>query len=193
MKKQPTTRPDSPALVTPPYELPTTFQLAQLAASLLIGREFCFSDAQVAVWNAGFLWEQAYQGVCGIQAQRSRQETVNFLESKLPKIINEWPKDANEKHCVLSYNEGIVAMFPHDKANSRDGLMLELLVFLAKDEPDKELGRENWRRLKSNGFTYQEFLNISYSLTSWRSERISSANSANAKKAVKKKKKELGG
>lgn len=193
MKKQPTTRPDSPALVNPPYELPTTFQLAQLAASLLIGQEFSFSGAQGAVWNAGFLWEQAYQGVCGIQAQRSRQETVNFLESKLPKIINEWPKDANEKHCILSYNEGIVAMFPHDKAISRDGLMLELLVFLAKDEPNKKLGRENWRRLKSNGFTYEEFLNISYSLTSWRSERISSANSANAKKAVKKKKKELGG
>lgn len=193
MKRKPTTPPDSPALVNPPYEMPTTFQLAQLAAGFLSGKPFDFEDTKAAVSRAVLLWKEAHNGLVELQASRSNGEAIKHLESNLPKIINEWPKDANQKHCIVDYKEGVAAMFPHDKTNSRDGLMLELLVFLAKDHPDQELGRENWRRLKREGFTFQEFHSISYALTSWRAERRSSANTANARKGAKKTKKELGG
>lgn len=175
--------------VNPADETPTVFQLAQLAASFLTGQTFTPAAVKQAVSRASLLWEVAHSGVIELQDSRKRRAGIKDLESELPKILSDWPRDSDGVALTIPYKQGIDAMFPRDKATSRDGLMLELLDFIAQcKQTDPELGRNNWRRLKAAGFSFEEFHNISHTVRAWRAERQSSANRSNGRKGARQKK-----
>lgn len=176
-----------------PQEMPTTTEIATLAIPLIEGDKEDPKNFKNAVTRAIWLWDEAHRQLPELRETLYRRHAIKELTAELPSLVHEWPRDGEGDKLTVPYVDGLASMFPRDKKDRRDGLMLELLTYIARDTAPKEkIGHGNWQRLKADGFRKQEFLSISYSLAEWRDQRKSSACKENAKRrTVKKAKKPL--
>jgi hypothetical protein len=194
-KKSAKKKADYPLLTPPefiPAEMPTATELATLAIPLIKGNKQDPNAYIGAVISARWLWDEAHRQLPKLRDTLYRRHAIAELSAELPSIVHKWPKNETGDNRIISYKEGITALFKPDVKSRRDGLMLELLTHMARDTPpEKKIGRANWRRLKAEGFSSSEFLGISYSLAEWRKQRKSQACSVNSKKRTVKKKKKI--
>lgn len=176
-----------------PHELPTTIELATLAIPLIVGDKQDPKAYVGAVIGARWLWDEAHRQLPQLRDTLYRRHAIAELSAQLPHLVHAWPTNEERQNLIVPYAEGIASMFPNDRKDRRDSLMLELLEYVAKDTAlGAKIGRANWKRLKSEGFASHEFYALSLSLASWRHQRKSTASRQNAKKrTVKKPKKSL--
>jgi hypothetical protein len=171
-----------------PHEMPTTTEIATLAIPLIVGDKQDPKAYIGAVIGAIWLWDEAHRQLPKLRDTLYRRHAIAELSAQLPPLVHAWPKNEEGENLIVPYAEAIDSMFPRDKKDRRDSLMLELLNYVASETPPEEnIGRDNWRRLKKQGFNSTEFYAISLSLASWREHMRSIAAQQNAKKRTAKK------
>lgn len=186
-KKNVSYPPSAPPEFTP-REMPTTTEIAALAIPLIEGDKQDPKNFKNAVIRAIWLWDEAHRQLPELREKLYRRHAIKELAADLPSLAREWPKDGEDEKETVPYVDGLASMFPRDKKDRRDGLMLELLTYMASGTASgKDLGRTNWQRLKKQGFTSHEFRSISYSLAEWRNRRKSISSRENARKRPEKK------
>lgn len=166
---------------------PTTFQIAQLAVSL-VRQEDDMSDGRamkraaslaVSLWNASNEALQNWRKIKVLQGQ------IQEHQAKVPDAP-EWRDIPKEDRPVLEYNRGLEILFPRFRKDQRYGMMLDFLKHLSASAPEgDEIARETWKGLKKDGFGSVDFDKYAALLPHWLSVRRSLVNAENARSRKK--------
>jgi hypothetical protein len=172
---------------------PNAYQIATLAAALMRPQDdLANSHSMKRVTSlAVSLWNASENAVQQWKESKERQSKIRDYEAKVPPVP-EWRDKAKEDRQPITYQRGLEVLFQHHRKESRDGMMLDFLKHLARSMSNGETtARDNWRRIKKEGFKPGEFSNIAERLPDWLDVKRSLANRENAKQAKRRSKKSL--
>ncbi len=179
-RKKNTTEQEPPA--SPPLPEPSPYEIAKLAAALIRPEEKLDSSTMrraaslaVSLWNASEV---------ALQQRKESKEGLALIalhQSKVP-TMPEWEKVEKKDRKPATYDRGLEVLFPHHRADHRDSMMLDFLKYMARSAADGEsLGRDNWKRIKQEGFHPGEFNRLAFYVPEWLRVRHSLVNTENAK------------
>lgn len=172
---------------TPGASEPTTFQIAQLAVSM-VHQEDDMSDGRAmkrAASLAVSLWDASNEALQNWRKSKVLQGQIQEYQAKVPDVP-EWRNLKRNKRPVLKYNRGLEVLFPRFRKGQRDGMMLDFLKHLcASVHEGNKLARETWMRLKTEGLGSSDFDKYAAMLPHWLSVRRSVVNTENAKRRKK--------
>jgi hypothetical protein len=174
---------------------PNAYQIATLAAALMRPQDdLANSHSMKRVTSlAVSLWNASENAVQQWKESKERQSKIRDYEAKIPRVP-EWLDKAKEDRQPIKYQRGLEVLFQRFRKLSRDGMMLDFLKHLARSMSNGEkTARDNWRRMKKEGFNPGEFNNIAERLPDWLHVRRSLVNTENAKQTKRRSKKSLEG
>lgn len=173
---------------TPRVSEPTTFEIAQLAVSML-RQDHDTSDGHAmkrAASLAVSLWEASNEALQNWRESKVLLGQIQEHQAKVP-VVPEWRDLPKEDCSVLTYARGLEVLFPRSRKDQRDGMMLDFLKHVFQPAPDGiKLARDTWGNLKKEGFRSVDFDKYAVLLPQWLKVRRSVQNAENARRRKKR-------
>jgi len=180
----------------PPYRLPTLFELAQLASSLL-GNEkwlklksygsnsrepFSVSHAALEIWR---------QCQSTLEAELDHLKYIEESEKTYPEMPD-WIDNISREKEPIPFEKGLKYIFIFPRATSRNIDQTKQMRDFLRDkfkgetisnspvEPDKS-GSDLLAQFKTNGFKCAELIKFCYEFPKWRKLHLSEVRAQNAR------------